>query len=263
MAQKINVKKKEKNPENIESMEFDMVCEMFQPWSTFVMATSLPSPILEKMIKITDEILENKESTERAGEILVGQIDDEFVIAPNILKREGLIGFFLNMCRNYVIRASLQSQPFVKEELLKEVWLPKLTSMWIVSQKDHEYNPIHMHSDNISAIMYLKIPEYLPTRKTSLVAMSLQNRMTRNPPERDGSIVFTNNTSTDTIWPHPSLQIQPHVGDFFIFPASQQHFVYPFRTVDGKGERRSVSFNASFTSKSEQEFLKNIKKENK
>ena len=56
----------------------------------------------------------------------------------------------------------------IKEELLKEVWLPKLTSMWIVSQKDHEYNPIHMHSDNISAIMYLKIPEYLQ-REHSLI----------------------------------------------------------------------------------------------
>ena len=236
MAQKINVKKKEKNPENIESMEFDMVCEMFQPWSTFVMATSLPSPILEKMIKITDEILENKESTERAGEILVGQIDDEFVIAPNILKREGLIGFFLNMCRNYVIRASLQSQPFVKEELLKEVWLPKLTSMWIVSQKDHEYNPIHMHSDNISAIMYLKIPEYLPDRKKYNVAT-------------DGAITFMDNKGRDNIWARSMFYIQPQVGDFLIFPAAQQHMVNPFRTADGKGERRSVSFNGTFSVK--------------
>ena len=35
--------------------------------------------------------------------------------------------------------------------------------------------------------------------------------------------------------------------DFFIFPSQQSHFVYPFRTADGKGERRSVSFNAIFS----------------
>jgi len=29
--------------------------------------------------------------------------------------------------------------------------------------------------------------------------------------------------------------------------------VYPFRTADGKGERRSVSFNAVFSSKAEQD----------
>ena len=47
----------------------------------------------------------------------------------------------------------------------------------------------------------------------------------------------------------------------FIFPASQQHFVYPFRTPDGKGERRSISFNAVFSSKSEQDKLKKQQEE--
>ena len=46
------------------------------------------------------------------------------------------------------------------------------------------------------------------------------------------------------------------VGEFFIFPSSQDHQVYPFRTPDGKGERRSVSFNASFSSKSDQDTLR-------
>jgi len=35
--------------------------------------------------------------------------------------------------------------------------------------------------------------------------------------------------------------------------------VNPFRTPDGKGERRSISFNATFTSKSENEAI--IKKQ--
>ena len=52
------------------------------------------------------------------------------------------------------------------------------------------------------------------------------------------------------------MTLQPRVGDFFIFPASQQHFVYPFRTEDGEGERRSVSFNAVFSSKTEQDKIK-------
>ena len=55
------------------------------------------------------------------------------------------------------------------------------------------------------------------------------------------------------------FQVRPQVGDFFIFPASQRHQVYPFRTADRKGERRSVSFNAEFTSKTEQEALRKQK----
>ena len=220
-----------------------MIYELLQPWSTFVMATSLPPPVLEKMIKITDEILENKKPTEKAGKTLVGQIEDEFFIAPNILKREGLILFFLDVCKNYIVQAFLQTMTEDPEIILKEEWLPKLTSMWVVSQYDNEYNPIHRHTDHLSAIMYLKIPEYLPARKSHKAFT-------------DGVISFTNNSSDDSIWGNPQLQIRPKVGDFFIFPASQRHQVYPFRTPDGKGERRSVSFNASFSSKTEQEYMK-------
>ena len=38
---------------------YEMQFELLQPWSTFVMKTKLPPPILEKMLKITDEIVAN------------------------------------------------------------------------------------------------------------------------------------------------------------------------------------------------------------
>ena len=49
--------------------------------------------------------------------------------------------------------------------------------------------------------------------------------------------------------------MKPKVGDFYLFPAEQMHEVYPFRTADGKGERRSVSFNAK-CSRNQEEFDK-------
>ena len=56
------------------------------------------------------------------------------------------------------------------------------------------------------------------------------------------------------------------IQDFFIFPSTQAHCVYPFRTADGKGERRSVAFNASFSSKSindKNEYLPKTQKSNR
>ena len=89
--------------------------------------------------------------------------------------------------------------------------------------------------------MYLKIPEYLPSR---------------NPTHNDdGAVTFINNVAKGN-WGTSSITIQPEVGDFYVFSSSQPHFVYPFRTADGKGERRSVSFNTEFSSKSEQDFIK-------
>ena len=213
---------------------FQMQAEFLQPWSTFVLKTKLPPPILEEMIRISDEIVENRESAIRWGHELAGQIEDEFLIEPKILESK-IMGFFSNVCRTYVAQAYCQNSPFKKEEYLKEKWIIEMTSMWIVSQKDNEYNPIHVHDGHLSSVMYLKIPEYLPARKSH---------------NEDGIITFTNNSSTDKIWGDPNLQIIPQVGDFFIFPATQRHQVYPFRTADGKGERRSVSFNAEFSNAS-------------
>ena len=95
--------------------------------------------------------------------------------------------------------------------------------------------------------MYLKIPKYLPSRKPDKNA--------------DGTITFINNAVKDQFWGNSQMNIQPEVGDFYVFPASQMHTVYPFRTADGKGERRSVSFNASFTSKTEQDTLRKQQEE--
>ena len=119
--------------------------------------------------------------------------------------------------------------------------------MWVNSQKDNEYFTLHNHNNcALSSVMYLKIPEYLPSRRTYWKDPNYND---------DGAIVFSSNSS-NTKWSKPYLQIQPQLGDFFLFPAEQLHQVYPFRTPDGKGERRSVSFNALFSSKSEQDILK-------
>jgi len=226
-----------------------MEIELLQPWSTFVMKTKLPSPILEKLIRITDEIVENREG--RSVDVKAGQMKDKFEIPFKILDQEELVEFFLDVCRNYVIQSFCQSQPFDKESILKEEYWTQLNGMRVNSQKDNEYFPIHLHTNSdLSSVMYLKIPEYLPSRK---------NYGKGN--DDDGSIIFVNNASRDQNWGNPYLPIAPEVGDFYIFPSTQLHFVYPFRTPDGKGERRSVSFNASFTSKNEQDGLRKQQEE--
>jgi len=230
----------------------EMPVELLQPWSTFVMKTQLPPPILEKMLKITDEIITNTETAISWGDNLAGQIKDEFVLDLEILGQEDLTAFFLDMTRQFVIQQTLQKAyaPLVKEAILNDEWYTEILDMWIISQKDNEYNPIHMHTNcHISTVMYLKIPEYLPSRK------SHKNKVSYAMGE-DGAICFINNAVRDQIWATATMTILPAVGDFYIFPASQGHQVYPFRTPDGKGERRSVSFNATFTTKEEQEEIR-------
>ena len=231
-----------------EGEQFKMHFELLQPWSTFVMKTQLPPPILEKMIRITDKIVDNAENEKSHGQHLAGQIKDELWVDHEILEREEEMGFFLDVSRNFVIQQFCQSQPLQREAILAEEWYTQMLTMWIISQKDNEYNPVHVHTQcNLSTVMYLKIPEYLPSRKSH-----------RND---DGAINFAGPAGKDHVWGIPTITYQPQVGDFFIFPASQQHWVYPFRTPDGKGERRSISFNVVFSNKTEQEEYKKQQEE--
>ena len=152
-----------------------------------------------------------------------------------ILEREEILEYFSGVCKHYVELSFCQLNPFTKPP---EVYASP-NMMWVNSQKDNEYFSMHAHvNSDVSGAMYLKIPEYVDDRKGF-----------DSETAEDGAITFINNSSVDKTWARPEIYLQPQVGDFFLFPGSQQHFVYPFRTKDGKGERRSVSFNATFTLK--------------
>ena len=224
-----------KKEEKLYKMHF----EFLQPWSTFVMKTQLPPEILQKMLKITDEIVANAETAESHGKLLAGQIKHELLIDPEILEREGVMVFFMDVTRNFVIQQFCQSRPSDLKAIMAEKWYTKLLSMWIISQKDNEYNPIHIHTEcQLSTVLYLKVPEFLPSTK----------------PERDddGNIMFIGGGGNNSRLTRNLIKWKPNVGDFFIFPAHLQHCVYPFKT-EGAQERRSVSFNADFISRQQLE----------
>ena len=95
----------------------DMRYKLLQPWSTFVMITKVPPSILEKMIKITDEIVTNVKSMS-PGATGSGQLKDEFSLEQEILEREGLLKYFLHMTRQFVIEQTLQQNPLTEEKKL-------------------------------------------------------------------------------------------------------------------------------------------------
>ena len=206
--------------------------ELLQPWSSFILKTKLPKKILKSMIKLTDEIVNNPESKSLGNE-LAGQIAWEPEIDVELIKKTDIEKYFYGIIHQYCMRAHLQSYPF-EYNTIPALTMFSIDTLWIISKKDNEYNPLHHHTNcNLSSVMYLKIPEFLPARKQKH--------------DEDGNIVFYHSPmhSGDVFGNFGNLTIKPKVGDFFVFPALQMHQVYPFRTADGKGERRSVSFNAS------------------
>ena len=230
------VKKQGKGKEK----RYDMEVTLIQPWSVPVFKTTLPPDVLQTMIEISDQVIADKEA-KSWGHNLAGQIDSELLIEQNILEQTGMLGFFMGAVRHFVMMCKCQQLPDHIEAIQKEEWLTQMLTMWVVSQYPNEYNPAHLHTQcQISTVMYLKVPEMLPSRK-------------EHRANDDGSILFFGNASRDVDFSVPQIVCSPKVGDFYMFGAHQQHAVYPYRCAEGQKEteRRSISFNAIFQSKSD------------
>ena len=214
------------------TQRFEISYNLHSPWADLLFETNLPPMILEKMIEISDKVL--ADSTRISwGDNLAGQIKEEPLIPSELLKNEKLSDFFSNMVVEYVHQCNLQKSPpelNQNMENIKKNIQVTIGSMWIVEQQPGEYNPIHTHTNcDISAVMYLKSPNFLPSEK----------------PDRDddGAIYFVGGSGTKLKM--SLLKVKPKPGQFFIFPSHLMHTVYPYKTNDDFA-RRSVSFNAKF-----------------
>ena len=221
---------------------YDLEMQMIQPWSCPILKTKLPPDILGKMLEITDRMVENKKNEKSWGVNLAGQVEHELLINHDDLYEAGVMGFFLDIVRHYVIQCKVQQMgPKYENAVRSEEWLVQMLSCWVVNQYPGEYNPTHIHTQcQISTAMYLKVPKF-------------EDSLKKHRNDDDGSICFTGPASRDIDLSNPQWSWRPEVGDFFIFGAHQFHHVYPYKCSEGDPERRCVSFNAIFQSKSDHE----------
>ena len=105
-----------------------------------------------------------------------------------------------------------------------------LKSLWVNFQKQYEYNPPHDHYEELSFVIYLKIPEALKEENKKYIGTG------RGP----GSIMFTYGEGGKNFITYQSHF--PEERDIFVFPASLKHYVAPFVSA---GERISVSGNVA------------------
>jgi len=219
-----------------------MKLSIFQPWSEFVMGGTLPEEITSKLIELTDIITQDAQKVSFNSE-LAGEIKDEWGIDIPLLINVGFQPFLFELIKEYIRLVKIQGTPkntnlecsdeifFNNQSFYKENnW--KIKVAWFNDQRDNEYSPIHGHDGILSGVLYLKIPEYLPSRKTK---------------DNDGAISFIGNTtSNDLLFTVPQFSVTPKRGDIFIFPSKLRHQVYPFRTENEQGIRRSMSFNVAY-----------------
>jgi len=91
-----------------------------------------------------------------------------------------------------------------------------LNSLWVNYMKKAEYNPPHDHSDCLSFVIFLKVPEEITKEQENFIGNSAG----------PGSLTFLYGDGNRQAITYQS--VKPQERDIFIFPAWIKHYVAPF-----------------------------------
>ncbi len=179
-------------------------------WGPFLYKTVLELEELEKIKKLCSK--KSKDHRKNlAGLIKHEHVVDGKKILPIIYP---YLKSYLEAYSNYSLK------PIGNDVQLMGAWVNYMTKF--------ESNPYHTHDEDLSFVIYTKIPSDLKKEVKETVGNV-----------RPGTINFMHTLGTEkySLNRHTFL---PEPGDFFIFPASLHHSVNHFQS---KGERISISGN--------------------
>ena len=189
----------------------------------------------EEFLKFLRESLDpTRTEAESMAHILAGNIGDQFKLVaepatfvehvyPHILA-------YVGACHERHNEHVLDPSQTGDDQQVKSVKFDFPVAPWINYQKKNEFNPLHMHGGELSAVIMVDIPQeiedyyYKSHGTTNMPAAGLLEFV-----DGKGGYMYSG-----------SHKIVPKTGDFVIFPADLKHGVYPFN-VDV--ERISLSFN--------------------
>jgi hypothetical protein len=206
-------------------MSNEIKFKMFKPFGSTIAKADLPLELVKDFNEDLKKIKQDKEKqkTHDWSERLVGHVDSEYLITPEVMLKWKRL-FFDPIIRSY-------TNAHFKNDKIKNILI---NSAWYVIQKSNDFNPAHTHTEyikgnyDLSCVGYLNIPDSMK---------AVDNAKTFN--DASGNIEGSESMFTDA-----NYRILPEVRQWFLFPNSLRHVVYPFKS-DKDDERVSFSFNAT------------------
>ena len=193
---------------------------VIRPFGPTIAKVSMSENLVKELNDYVDKTLVDKKKTEELnyGKMLAGNVQQEFLLDKEFIVLSGCESFLKENTAKWIF-----------ESTQKKIEEFKIIDTWIVRQFENEYNPLHSHGGHISGVGYLKLPD----NYGKTVQSDKKNNYNGNLQLVHGSKNFLSPIT---------LNIEPKVGDFYLFPNYLMHSVYPFKNKNA--ERRSISFNA-------------------
>ena len=189
-----------------------------------IIKIEMPKTFIDEINNVFDE---KEKTTIDWTTQLAGKIKKEKLV--NYLLDDSIKGTFQMCFQEYMKRAGL---------VLQQTHQVVLDNAWINDMFAGEYNPAHFHSSKnslvgLSSVLFLKTPD---TYGEEII----------NPhTPSNGHLEFIGGQQHSLAI--SQLRLSPKVGDFFIFPYTLVHTVYPFSGTDQV--RRTLSYNCDIVPK--------------
>ena len=186
---------------------------------TTIVRFNLPMEFVDDINKAYDE---NSEDLKPHNDKLAGKIQEEKKI-------------------NEILTPSMNNTfKWCFEEYLKVIgkpnWNLDLSIAWINEMKSSEYNPIHFHQGlnseiGLSSVLMLKRPDWYGVEAS------------REERPANGWLGFSGGDQAPLST--SQVRVDAQVGEFYVFPYTLLHEVYPFNSTDEV--RRTLSYNCDLT----------------
>ena len=189
-----------------------------------ILKLEMPKTFIDEINNVFDE---KEETTVDWTTQLAGKIKKEKLV--NHLLDDSIKGTFQMCFQEYMKRAGL---------VLQQTHQLVLDNAWINDMFAGEYNPCHFHASKnslvgLSSVLFLKTPD--------TYGEEIINPKTPS----NGHLEFIGGAQHSLSI--SQFRTSPKVGDFFVFPYTLVHGVYPFSGTDQV--RRTLSYNCDILPK--------------
>ncbi len=212
------------------------------PYGPGIGHAKLPDELVNDLNKDCDNIVKDKElsKTQDWSHALVGEVEQELLLSTDVMNKWG--NWFGKQVREYV--AAYFNQLTIPNQNIFSISMEEaqqaannlqinVQAAWYIRSFTGDYNPLHTHGNcELTCVGFLKVPDISGEQK---------NEKARN---NNGVLEVLSSTGYNdlTFFENDRIGFTPEVGNWYLFPASLRHGVYPFKA---DGERRSFSINMS------------------